>query len=125
MPEQLPLRYDPRFSCNEAWEGLLERVRSVVRHIGLKQVAYDLDVQPSVLAHALAERERHYLRMEWLPYFVTNDPGIELVEHIAAWRGLYVEPKHEITDEEWRARVEGALSTMPEFADVIRKKAGV
>jgi hypothetical protein len=126
MPRQLDLRYDPRFLRAEVWNDFLELIQCSVSRIGLKQAAYDLDVQPSILSHALAERERHYLHLEWLHYFVTTDTDNSLVEHIAAWRGLNVSPRREITAEEWRIRVEGALAGMsPEFADVIKRKAGV
>lgn len=126
MPRQLDLRYDPRFARAEVWNNFLELIQASVSHIGLKQAAFDLDVQPSILAHALAERERHYLHLEWLHYFITTDTDDSIIEHIAAWRGLDVLPRQEITAEEWRTRVETALASMPpELAAVIKKKAGV
>jgi hypothetical protein len=125
MPEQLSLRYNPRFARAEAWDELLDAVREVVRDVGLKQAAYDLDVQPSALAHALAERDRHYLRLEWLPYLAGNDNRLKIIRCIAAWAGLEVKPRQQLTAEEWQTRVERALDAVPELAEIVRRKAGV
>ena len=125
MVSQLELRYDPKYQASEHWHELLDELRAIVSAVGLKQVAYDLDRPPSELAHALAERDRHYLRAEWLPYLVTHAPSDRVVALIASWRGLEVQPRKTLTPEERLRRLEGALETMPELAEVVKRKAGL
>lgn len=125
MPEQLGLRYDARYQSRELWDVLLSELRTIVDALGLKQVAYDLDVQPSVLAHALAERDRHYVRADWLPYLLEHAPSDRVVSLIAGWRGLEVKPRLVLTPEEKLRRIESALEAMPELGDLVRRKAGL
>jgi hypothetical protein len=125
MAEQLGLRYDARWQSRELWEELLDELRAIVAAVGLKQVAYDLDQPPSVLAHALAERDRHYLRAEWLPYLVMQSPGTRVVELIARWRGLEVKAPAVMTPEEKLRRIEAALDALPELGELVRRKAKV
>jgi len=125
VPEQLGLRYDARYQSRELWDVLLSELRTIVDALGLKQVAYDLDVQPSVLAHALAERDRHYVRADWLPYLLEHAPSDRVVSLIAGWRGLEVKPRLVLTPEEKLRRIESALEAMPELGDLVRRKAGL
>jgi hypothetical protein len=123
--EQLSLRYNDRFEHAEQWAELLDAVGEVVRAVGLKQVAYDLDQQPSVLAHALAERERHYVRAEWLPYLVAHAPSDRIVALVASWRHLEVKPRHELTPAEELRAYKSALDLMPDVHELVRRKAGL
>jgi hypothetical protein len=88
VSNQLPLRYDGRSHLDGVWAELVEEIRSVVAVRGLKEVAFDLDVSPSQLSHSLSERASHYLRANWIPYFVTHAPTHRIVELLAELRGL-------------------------------------
>lgn len=125
--EQLPLKYNDSYRHEQQGDALLELVREVVAALGLKQVAFDLDVQPSVLAHALAERDRHYPRLRWLPYLVAHAPNDRVVELIASWRNLECKAKVELTPAEKLERIERALETTcgEKMAAFIRKEAGL
>lgn len=125
MPEQLGLRYNDGYRFDEVWAELLDELRVIVATIGLKQVAYDLDVQPSALSHALAERDRHYVRADWLPYLVAKAPGDHVVELLASLRGLEVQPVRELTPAEKLERIEKVLDANPDMGAVVRMKAGL
>lgn len=126
MPEQLALHYSPAWQVSEAWPRVLEEVRRVVTALGLKQAAYDLDTTPSYLAHALAERDRKYLRGEWLAYFVARDTTTGLLGALADLAGCDVKKREPLTPTEKLARLEGALAELgPELRDLITRKAGI
>lgn len=127
MAEQLALSYGVRHATSEQWQALLAALESVVQALGPKQVAFDLDVAPSALAHALKERDRHYVRAEWLPYLVTHAPNDAVVALIASWRGLVVEARPVLTPEQKLARLEAALAESfgADVAELVRRKAGV
>lgn len=93
-----------------AWTEFRRLLRTVVDHIGLKQVAYDLDIAPSSLLHALDERDRHHVRASWLPYLVRKAPSDEVVTFLAGLRGLDVVPRKELTAEEKLEKLQETLS---------------
>lgn len=126
MPEQLALRYSPAWRASDAWPRVLEEVRRVVTEVTLKEAAHDLDTGPSYLANALAGRDRHYLRPEWLLYFVLKDPTTKLLEAIAGVASCDVKRREPITAAERGRRIEGALDTLdPDLAALVRKRAGL
>lgn len=57
-----------------AWEELREAFRLAIGAVGLKDAAYRLDVSPSLLSDALAERDRKGVRLEWLPAIILAAP---------------------------------------------------
>lgn len=57
MSAQLSLTYRPAHLGGEAWQRQLAVLRSVVDHLGRKEVAFELDVGGSALSDALAERQ--------------------------------------------------------------------
>lgn len=122
-PEQLGLRYDSRYLAGEQWGRVLDAFAGVVREVGLKTAAYELDVQPSVLAHAIAERERHYVRAEWLVWAVAKARTPDLAEALVAPGGLTVKPKHKLSDAEYRQRLEAWLAANPAIGRVVREGA--
>ena len=64
-------------------------MRQVVDALGVKQVAFDLDVAPSHLVNALEERDRN-VPLKWLPYILVNAPahlGDEILIRLARLRG--------------------------------------
>lgn len=114
VPEQLGLRYDDRWQRQQEWQQILEELRAIVTALGLKQVAFDLDVQPSQLSHALAERERHRVAAEWLPYFLSKAKNDRLARLLAGIAGYEVQPRRELTDREKVERFEAALAKLPD-----------
>ncbi len=126
MAEQLALRYSPAWRASDAWPRVLEEIRRVVSVITLKEAAHDLDTQPSYLANALAERDRHYLRAEWLLYFVVKDPTTKLLGTIADLATCDVKRREPLTAVERLSRLESAVSDLgPEIEALVRRKAGL
>lgn len=108
-PEQLALRYDGRPYLAHAWDRVRRRCREIVDVVTPKQAAFDLDVAPSALLHALEERERHHVRASWLLYFIIKDQTGELLRILAEVGGCEVQPARPVTPEEQLARLMGVL----------------
>lgn len=69
---QLSLGYSSDEQGRQVWRALVEWARRAVDAIGHKDVAFALDVKPSTLTDALAERKREDghvkgMRAEWMP----------------------------------------------------------
>lgn len=66
MSAQLALGYSPSYVGAEVWRQRLEILRLAVNHLGLKEVAFILDVSGSTLSDATNERDRKRWAGEWL-----------------------------------------------------------
>ena len=66
MTPQLSLTYSPAYVGSEVWKQRIEVLRRVVNHLGLKEVAFTLDVSGSMLSDSLNERDRKRWAGEWL-----------------------------------------------------------
>src|SRR5690242_15162735 len=98
---QLPL--GPETIQQATHRRALAIVRAIVARVSPKEVAYALDVSPSALQDALAERERKGVRMEWLPtLLLLADDGErkDLLATIAGVAGYCVERARPATPEE-------------------------
>lgn len=62
---QLALEYPPSYVGGEIWKQRIEVLRVAVRHLGLKEVAFTLDVAGSLLSDSLNERDRKRWAGEW------------------------------------------------------------
>ena len=122
-PSQLQLRYNDRFLNSEAWDELHDELTAVVSALGLKQVAFDLDEQPSAVAHAFADRERHSVKAKWIPYLVKSSPNDRIVQVQAAWRGPETRLAHEMTPTEKLERITASLERSPLIAEAIYRDA--
>jgi len=124
---QIELRYDDRWQRSERWPAVLDAIAGIVVRLGLKQVAGDLDVGPSVLSNALRERDRHALRMEWLPHLLAHDHDGALSRALMACTDRWdVTPRVELTPAQENARLRGAIDALPEAVrDALYSGAGV
>lgn len=105
----LPLG-DRRDSDGRA-QTLIDLVTEGVAELGHKQVAYDLDMSPSQLSHALAGRDRHHVPLPLLLYVARKSQlvGDRIAKFFAAMRGFDVSPRRELTAEERLEKLETAL----------------
>jgi len=120
---QLDLGFDDPYRIDRRWAEILECCNDAVRNVGLKEVAYALDQQASVVAHALAERERHYVRAKWLVYLTPLAPSDRIVEVLAESRGLEVRQAHELSPTEKLQRLTSELEKSPLIAEAIYRGA--
>ena len=97
---QLDLAFFESTDHAKAWAYMLQLARAVVDEVGLKQVAFDLDMAPSQLSHCLNERERHNLPAKAVPYLVMKAKTNDLVAFLAILRGLQVKPRVELSPQE-------------------------
>lgn len=79
MSAQLELRPDWR----SLWEPRRLLLRAMVYAIGVKQVAFDLDVAPSALLNAVEERERNF-PARWEDYLLLHAPREQVDEYLRA-----------------------------------------
>jgi hypothetical protein len=93
--------------------------------VGLKQVAFDIDINPSALNHAIAERDRHYLRGEWLLYFVAKAPDSTLADLLVRPGNRETKPIAKLTPEQELTRLKSALDKNPAIARAIYDEAGL
>lgn len=66
MGAQLALEYPASYVGGEVWRQRLDVIRLAVKYIGLKEVAFTLDVAGSLLSDSLNERDRKRWAGEWL-----------------------------------------------------------
>jgi hypothetical protein len=62
---QVALSFPAAYVGREAWNRQLDVLRAAVKHLGLKEVAYELDVGGTQLADALNERDRKVWHGHW------------------------------------------------------------
>ncbi len=105
MPEQLAF---PAVGDAELWEQILDAIRDVVRVRGPKEVAYALDLSPSELSNGLAERDRHEIKLRYLPYFLRARITDELPRLIVEFCGLSLGEARPLTAAEKLERLEAA-----------------
>ena len=119
---QLVLRYNNPTTHADAWAEILDEIQQIAVEIGPKQVAYDLDVSPSVLSHALQhptvrdEENRHRFRGEWLLYFLARAKTDRLASLLIRVRGLELAPRRELTAAEKLERLTAAVERNPTLA---------
>lgn len=94
------LEYDREMGAGVWWRDVLAEMQRVVSFVSLKQASFDLDLKPSQLAHALAERDNRHPRAEWIPYLIHRAPDMELARALVAPAGLVVERAPELTPAE-------------------------
>lgn len=105
---QLELRPD----WTVLWDEDRRLLRRMAEAIGLKEVAFALDVAPSQLSHALDERERN-LPARWVAYLVATAPAEladEYVRRLARLRGLDVVEAQKLSPEDELAALKAALA---------------
>lgn len=101
-----------RFPIQMAERKLLEALRVAVAEISIKELAYRLDVSPSLLADALAGRANKGVRASWLVTILDMASEANLVEIVKALVGrrpYEVQRRKELTPEELAARFEEKL----------------
>lgn len=120
MSEQLAFA---AVSDTDAWADILDAVRDIVRARGNKDVAYALDVSPSDLSHALAERNRFELKLRFLPVLLRMRHNDDLPRAIARVAGLEIAPARPLTAAERLERLEAALARAGAAGAAIRDDA--
>lgn len=65
MSSQQALAFPAAYVGGEAWDAELEAIRSAVKHLGPKEVAWELNVSPQQLSDSLNERERKNWHGRW------------------------------------------------------------
>lgn len=126
--KQLGLNYAPSHLGQQAWQRLLAALRGAIDHLGLKEVAFELDVSPSMLCDSLNERERKRFAAEWIPVVMLMSPTAmqtAILEALAALTPFKLEKRRKMTPEEenralrahLRREAPGALRSFDEEVD--------
>lgn len=101
MTGQLSLIYAPSHAGGVAWRSQLESIRAAVNYLGLKEVAFELDVSGSLLCDALNERDRKRWAGEWT--------------HVV--KAMLVAKRDDIASKLLRQLVEGDVANTPFAVD--------
>ncbi len=65
MNSQVALSFPAAYVGREAWQRQLDALRAAVKHIGPKEVAFELDVGGTQISDALNERDRKVWHASW------------------------------------------------------------
>ncbi len=125
---QIPLIYESQWQDQQSWEEQREQQVRVINTIGPKEVAYDLGVNASQLAHAMSERSRHAMQARWNPYLVRRDPDPSggLARALVAPGGWVLSRPELLTPEQQLVRLLDVLGRQPEYIrDQLLKEAGL
>jgi hypothetical protein len=127
---QLALTWSAPDRDRMAWGVVLDVIQQVVVRASLKEVSYRLGVEPSALANAIKERDRHYVRAEWLAPLMeiaaANGLAVELACALVAPAKLVVVPAQPLTSEQRLARLEAAIARLgPGVEKLIKSEADV
>jgi hypothetical protein len=94
---------------------LLDALKQAVANISIKELAYRLDVSPSLIADALAERANKGVRASWLVTIIemaNTADATAILSVLAHRKRLDVVPRKELTAEEKAERLEEKLRSL-------------
>lgn len=107
---------------------LLTALRLAVAEISIKELAYKLDVSPSLLADALAERSSKGVRASWLVTIIdlaSDAHATAILEALIARRAFAIGPRKTLTPEQLAAAYEERLRSLgPVGLQMIRDAQG-
>jgi hypothetical protein len=112
---QTALEFRDDFSRERVRREFLDAVRQAVANISIKELAYKIDISPSLLADALAERANKGVRATWLLDIIELAPiadSIAVMNALGAVRRLEAQPMKELTAEEKAERLEQKLRSL-------------
>lgn len=107
--EQLAIEFGAQHRARALWQAIARHCRDIAEHVTIKELAYRCDVSPSLLSAALAERERNYLRAEWIPVFLIAANDLQraaLLSALAGTVGYQVSKARVLTPAERLAALE-------------------
>jgi hypothetical protein len=107
--------YRDDFTTVRAERQYMDAVRQAVANISIKELAFKLDISPSLLSDALAERSNKGVRGTWLVTIIQMAPladSIAILNALGALRRLEAQPLKELTAEEKAERLEDKLRSL-------------
>lgn len=120
--EQLDLENAHESTDDAWWRRWREALGQEIDRLGgLKEVAYENDAKPSDMAHALAERDRHYFRGQWIVWLLRRSRA--LAQLAAEMHGEELSKKKPLTAEEKCKRYERELARLGEAGKAIKRSA--
>lgn len=105
---QLEIAFHPSQHGREVWKVELDWARRCVTELGAKEVCYWLDIAPSTLSEALAERDKKALKGEWVRVLVMMAPQSLREE----WLRLVAGPMHFVVERRKKLTPEQELRAM-------------
>lgn len=124
---QIVMQYGADHDDREAWCRILPAFRDAVDvGGGIKEIAYRVDVSPSLFSDALHERSNKGVRLSWLPTVLratTDAARAGLLAEIAATCGYTVQRARVLTPEERLARIESELRAAGPLGEELLRRA--
>jgi hypothetical protein len=112
---QQAFAYAEDFATRMAERAFMDAVRQAVANISIKELAFRLDVSPSLLSDALAERSNKGVRGTWLVTVIQMAPladALAILNTLGDLRRIESMPRKELTAEEKAERLEEKLRTL-------------
>lgn len=108
----MPLLTDGPTLFASTWQRVRRECVAVVDEVGLKEVAFDLDVNKSLISNCLSERDHHHLRADVLVYLQLKSQHLRLCEIVPEIRGMGLVKAKPLSTEEKLARMERAIAQL-------------
>lgn len=112
---QASLSFADDYPTRVAEKNLLDAIRRAVASISIKELAYRLDVSPSLLSDALAERSNKGVRASWLVAIIDMAPmadALAILNALGERKRIEAQPRKELTPEEKAERYEEKLRSL-------------
>lgn len=112
---QTALAFVDDYPTRGAERRLLEAITRAVASISIKELAFMLDISPSLLADALAERSNKGVRASWLITIIRAAPlsdSLAILNALGDLKRIEAQPMKELTAEEKAERLEEKLRSL-------------
>jgi hypothetical protein len=128
MSAQAILPKIEEFRRKRAEQQLLEAIKAAVAQVSIKELAYELDVTPSLLADAMAERSNKGVRASWLITIIemADMPyALGILNALGDLKRIESQPRQTLTPEERAERLEEKLRSLgPVGVQLIKEAVG-
>lgn len=108
-PEQLALPWDEGGYFGAWYRRVLDELNKVTTVVGLKEMAWQCDTQPSTLHHALTERNDRQFQLRWFGRYLHKAPDAALVTVAVEPAGGTFTKSKPLTPEEELAKLREVL----------------
>lgn len=124
MNSQPELRFDIIYRFKDTRDRLYAALRDAASKVPHDHIVLDTNSKNSSVSHGMRREKGHRCSVDVLAYLLVRENGPALLDAIAEMLDQRVVPK-EMSDSEWRRRMEPVLERHGDVGAVLRKEAGV
>lgn len=112
---QTALAFVDDYPTRAAENRLMDAIRQAVANVSIKELAFRLDISPSLLADAIAGRSNKGVRAMWLITLIQLAPqadALAILNALGELKRIEATPMKELTAEEKAERLEEKLRSL-------------